>query len=285
MTKLFEDGKDSIIVAEEFVGLADPLKMTDERWEDVAGFLDIQQDVKFIVTYRDFFDWSVSFYTFTMTYGYKNHCKTFQHPSKPSILERNVSAYVNEGSPHHLWSTLRSKLASYNIGDLSVFNFHGKGDLATRFVCSLPNAEAGCEESKNNHILELARPTDVDFLHADLISMAAWKADLYFNKTAIVHHRIKVDRIIQHHVKFNLAKSFIELPLECLGKEELKSLFELSLEHAKDMLGNDFDFESIKQRFEVKVAQKRFCSVNATAVIEDPEWQNFLKNETILGWD
>ena len=41
---------------------------------------------------------------------------------------------------------------------------------------------------------------------------------------------------------------------------ELKSLFEISIEHVKEMLGDGdgFNFELIKQIFQSKVADKRF---------------------------
>jgi len=289
MMKLFEDGAHSILVAEEFVALTTD-NMSDTLWELFAGFLDIQQDVTFLVTYRDYFDWTVSVFTFGLTYLFEKKFKTFLRPQTPSILDMDVqqmhfSTDVMKGSPYKVWSTLRSKVASNNIGDVSVFNYHDGGeDLPTRFVCSLPNTKTACNGSKN-YTLERARVTDLDLLHADQIAMAAWKADLYFNKTAIVNDRVKVNRIIQHYVKYNLGKSFLELPLECMGEAELKAIFELSIEHAKEMLGDDFSSEPIKHRFQEKIAKKRFCSVNATVVVEDPEWQIFLKNETILGWD
>ena len=53
---------------------------------------------------------------------------------------------------------------------------------------------------------------------------------------------------------------------------ELKSLFEISIEHVEEMLGDGdgFNFELIKQIFQNKAVDKRFCSVNATAIVEYP---------------
>ena len=101
---------------------------------------------------------------------------------------------------------------------------------------------------------------DIDLLRAYQMYMSSWKADLYLNKTEIVNNRVKINPIIQHHVKYNLARSFIELPLECMGEVELKSLFEIYIEHVKEMLGDGdgFNFELIKQIFQSKVADKRF---------------------------
>ena len=63
--KLFEDGIDYILVVEEFESLVRP-NMSDALWEMFAGFLDIHPDVKFSVTYSDYFDWTVSRYIFPL---------------------------------------------------------------------------------------------------------------------------------------------------------------------------------------------------------------------------
>jgi hypothetical protein len=80
-----------------------------------------------------------------------------------------------------------------------------------------------------------------------------------------------------------LSSSFLDLPLECMGEEDLQRLLTISIDdHGKHVLGDAFDLDPIKAKFESHVAKRKFCSVNVTAVLDDPGWQAFLRSETLL---
>ena len=94
-----------------------------------AGFLDIHRDLNLSVTYSDYSYWTVARYTFSLEYRFEAKFKTFLHPPTSPILdgsvqERYFSTDIMEGSPYQVWSTLRPKVASNNIGDVSIFNYH-----------------------------------------------------------------------------------------------------------------------------------------------------------------
>jgi hypothetical protein len=67
-----------------------------------------------------------------------------------------------------------------------------------------------------------------------------------------------------------------------MGEEDLQRLLEISIDYGKQMLGDAFDLDKIKAKFESQVAKRKFCSVNVTAILEDPSWQAFLRSETLI---
>jgi hypothetical protein len=279
MQRRQEQGIHTILAAEEFCGL---VETDDSHWAEFAGLLNtIQQQVRFQVVYRHLFDWAVSLYTFMQTWNRK--LSSFSEAPLQSILHKSVQSEAFEGtkgcSPYAIWSAFRSKGAA--IGPVDVFNMHGEGDMPTRFLCSLPNAEAACEGSKELKF-EVARPTDVDILHADRIATAGWESGVYFNSSKVRNKRKEIRKVIQDRVKNVLSSSFLDLPLECMGEEALQRLLEISIDHGKQMLGDAWDLDAMKAKFESHVAKRKFCSVNVTAVLEDPSWQAFLSSETLL---
>jgi hypothetical protein len=61
----------------------------------------------------------------------------------------------------------------------------------------------------------------------------------------------------------------------------LQRLLERSIDMGKQMLGNAWDWDAIKAKFESHTAKKKFCSLNVPAVLEDPSaWQAFLMSDS-----
>ena len=278
-------GIQTILSGEEFCGI---LGLPDDLFQLFANLLDeLEQEVTFQVVYRDFFEWAVSRYSFYELWHFP--VDKFQGRSMASILDDKVVdvfavANTKACSPHDIWAYFNSKLPAFRKKvRVEVFNMHGEGDVGNRYVCSLPNAQNACEASMKNLHLGTSRPTNMNLLHSDRIAAAAWKAEMFYNASMLKTRRREINQVIQDHVQNHLNSSFIDLPLECLSEEQLESLLQVSLRYGEDMLGNDFNAENMKSKFQKQIEQKKFCSVNVSAVLLDPDWQNFLQSERLLG--
>ena len=287
MVERHNDGINTILSAEEFCLLlpinngSDEEKYFDNRWKEFARLLNHvkEQDISFRVFYRHYFDWAVSEYTFCELW---KKPKSFKDKELLSILDAEHMHTVGGCNPFKTWTFIKSKLALFNRTTVEVFNFYGKGDLAQRFICSLPNADEACEGSKKIK-LDVARPTDVDKLHADRIATGAWKQERFSNASAVKHRREYVQEMVREYVTIEKNMTFLDLPLDCLDKHKLADLLDISIQIGKEMLGDVHDVESMMTMFESHASRKKFCSVNVTAVLLDSSWQQFFKNHTLFG--
>lgn len=277
----YDNGINTIFSAEEFCGLLslDPPESNDDhRLRLLANLLnDIPQSITFQVFYRHHFDRALSYYMFMETYG-KQKISTMHQKPMISILDTNL--FEDECTPYNMWKFLQDKLIPLlDRAHLEVFNFHGD-DLAVRYICSLPDAQAACDKSKTLQLAR-ARPTKKDIVHSDRIATAAWEKDMYLNNSSVKNQRKKAREIIIYHVRNNLNMTFLELPTECTPDNVLSELYSLSVRIGREMLGDEFDENHLESKFSVLNSRKEFCSVNVTAVLEDPEWKKFFRNMTI----
>jgi len=273
MVERHNDGIHTILSAEEFCIILpkseEDKKYLENRWKEFARLLNHvkEQNISFRVFYRHYFDWAVSEYTF---YELWKKPKSFQDQELLSIVDAERMHTVGGCNPFTSWAYIKSQLPLFNRTTVDVFNFHGEGDLAQRFICSLPNADEACEGSKKIK-LDVSRPTDVDKLHADRIATGAWKQEMY------------VQEKIQEYVTIEKNMTFSDLPLDCLDEHKLAFLLETSIQVGKEMLGDAHDVESMKKMFEGHIRRKKFCSVNVKAVLLDSSWQQFFKNHALFG--
>jgi len=285
MAYMYKKGINSIISGEEFCGMS----YNDKQWKIFSRLLKIQQEVRFQVVYRHFFDWAISYYSFYEIYNNRKFMNSFSSGKELlSIIDNKVMdetfIFKNKTKchPYALWTMFRRKTILKNIGNVDVFNFHKEGDLATRFICSLPDSKEACESSKTLK-LGIARSTNYDTIHADRIATAAWNAG-YF-KREMVHTRKNIKNAIRKYVRNDLSIQFLDFPselLECMNKEKQEEILQRSIKYGKEMLGdNEFDLEAMKYMFRNYVVKNKFCGVNVTAILQHPSWQKFLKNDLI----
>ena len=274
----------TIISAEEFCGLRQldpPNSDNDDRMQLLANLLNsIPQSITFQVFHRYHFDWALSRYKSGET---NNHQSLNKDPMR-SILDREDifikgdTGMGDDCSPMSMWRFLQDKLIPLlDKGSVESFNFHGD-NLVTRYICNLPEAQAACEKSRTSLHMETARPTNTDILHSDRIAKGAWTKVMYTNTSAARYQRKKIGEIIVDHVRNNLNLLFAELPLECLPKDVLSESLALSIRIGREMLGDESDVESLHSKFSRKKSENKFCSVNVTAVLEDPGWKQFFRD-------
>jgi len=273
-------GINTIISAEEFCGLRLANK---NALQDFVDFLNsIKQTIRFKVVYRDFFEWALS------SHYYYQQIKlpvSFTGKSLFSIghkKSQHIFFGTKECSPYRMWSVLKSILPTFQRAHLDILNFHEKGDLSKRFICSLPHADAACKGS-NRINLEISRSTDYNQIHADRIATAVWRKELFFNSSAVKNRRKEIREVIIDYVHNGLKLSFLELPLNCLEDKQLAALLQISIQSGTEMLGATFNVDAMKAKFDTFLARKKFCSVDVNKVVMEPAWQLFFKNETLFG--
>ena len=80
------------------------------------------------------------------------------------------------------------------------------------------------------------------------------------------------DGIKQFHWQ-QLVKAKLPLPLECESEKGLDALLEESIRIERELVPNFFNETDLRHEFDLAVKQRKYCSVNATAVLGDPEWR------------
>ena len=85
------------------------------------------------------------------------------------------------------------------------------------------------------------------------------------------------------------AKGFVEddLPKECLTKEELTLLLDVSLAYEKILLPDTYasgGSEATREHFGKTLAADKFCSVDIQAVLMEPKWK-FLLEKSRSRWN
>ena len=283
----FNNGVNTILSGEEACLF---LEYTDFLQNFATLLNGIPQQVTFQVVYRHFFEWSLSVYQYHEI-SLKGRASSMEKTPMESILDQSAKNNFLQSpppkcSPHKLWRFLQEQLLPLlDRGSMEVFNFHGdtgeQHDLGTRYICNLPNAQVACQKSKEQLQLGKANPTNTAVLHADRIATAAWNKQLFKDQSGTRTKRGKVCTVIIHRIASDLNWTFPESQLECLSEQELSQSLDLSISIGKEMLGNNLDVEALRSKFLLDKSKRKFCSVNTTAVLEDPGWIEFLRGLTI----
>ena len=202
---------------------------------------------------------------------------------------------------------------SFNV---TIFNFHGddddsdsdseeKEDMVTRFLCQLPRAAATCEAYKNDlkndndannnrssgNSNSRSRSSMKSYSQYDRIAKTAYNnMELFkqFNMTDI--NRLEVVQAIEYRMNTLGMKSYTDLPLDCVGDEELNTLLEMSIQNGRRVFkgrrtGTGTGITTYRQddiirtSFEAYKKRREFCSVDVDSLLKERSWTHFFKHE------
>ena len=195
---------------------------------------------------------------------------------------------------------------SFNV---TIFNFHGdddsdeEEDVVTRFLCQLPRAAATCEAYKNDLKNDAnnnrssgnrSRSSMKSYSQYDRIAKTAYNMKLFkqFNMTDI--NRLEVVQAIEYRMNSLGMKSYTDLPLDCVGDEELNTLLEMSIQNGRRVFkgrrtgtGTETGTgittyrqdDIIRTSFEAYKKRREFCSVDVDSLLKDRSWTHFFKHE------
>lgn len=285
----------AIISAEEF----DAMPQKGERtWESLQyAFSPYLNQTQVIATYRHFHEILLSlYYERTIGQATLNAWNKGAVPYFSTWLEQklNISNF----------GRLKKEIGTFNLVDsfqqhsynVTIFNFHdytmeintnekekkeeASEDLVTRFICGLPNARELCEAYKKDEQDndpgkdKPHRKSQSEYIQYDRIGKIAFDQGLIARDL----RRSDVTDAIEHRVQ-KLQDENVELPFRCCSEKRLKQMLAMSVEEGIDMWKDKIDKKAFRATFEAFVKRRKFCAIDAEALMEDKDWQLFFQNK------
>jgi hypothetical protein len=283
-----------------------------QRPSSEVGLLNIlgAWDPTIVIYYRRFFDWMISAHyqwhhdigigTMESLQG-KVQLIDFIRVFCPRLFSSKKSDSPNDVHldyadltdiqeyTYHIWKRYHD-VPSFQ-DHIKIVNFHD-GHIIKAFYCDVLSAERACK-------LETERLTNSSSFHARSKSSTLY-VDLaigvhWMNTTMLGEEEkepldpLTMNTFVDKGENFRKqmeVKGFVEddLPKECLTKEELTLLLDVSLAYEKILLPDTYatgGSEATREHFAKTVAANKFCSVDIKAVLMDPKWKFlFEKSET-----
>jgi predicted SnoaL-like aldol condensation-catalyzing enzyme len=271
----------SIILSNEILSQT-VTKFTQSFVDDLVESLDDFQ-VVVVVTYRPWFEWVAS----------------LQDQMTKNILVRQREWPGNEGgrridSLHRFMerqlrykrqhTTKRQKypfvdeiipiFCNHSQIDLKIVDIHEDGDFVTNFVCkTLSGATGTCNALKNTNDTIEDRNKAENKLWYDILAVEAYE------KGMVSGSRLRVYNRIRKFQQETLGKTSTDFPKICPPSGFLKRILKESIQAAKRIWPNPARHGRLERRhrrlFARAVEADKFCTINATAVLEDRGWIDF----------
>jgi len=166
-----------------------------------------------------------------------------------------------------------------------MINLHTSDDasILTQFLCDvLDEADYACGRSRQRDILEQTvlntqEAAAVPSLYYDALATAAAEAGMI---DEMAYKRKDIRNAIQVYQEEILGLTADDLPEVCPSREDLEALYQRSLEmerkYMPSLLSDEVEGDlEHRDGFEAKVADNSYCWVDATAILFDPQWQQF----------
>jgi len=209
------------------------------------------------------------------------------------MMEPNQNLFPTPGSTVQVFQE-----NGFNVTVVDMVSFvpgMDEEDLVTRFVCNhLPAADTTCRMLRQRSEPLLSEQNPSLPLHYDFVAVEACGRGYLSRNNGESDTNIPSRQHVRHELRRRqediLGRRANDLPLDCPDQELLQSLsrlsweHELAVHHSSIMTTNEEGEEqnNAKLRFEQSfwnaVEKKKFCTVNETRVLEDPDWVNFLKS-------
>jgi hypothetical protein len=291
--------KHSIILSNENL-----MKFLSKTRDDASLFLDhlvrsLQETggYRFVVlaTYRRFFDWAISVHhegNNVMQSARPAHAKW---PGAggvliPSFIE-TISGTLDTLYSNRWVERAASFFSSHENVTLRIANIH-QGDLEHNIFCNgFPNTtslhKAMCSSDKIS-TGKVRHNQAVHYLWYDAVAVEAYQRGLLLEQKS----RRDIIHAIEEFQEKQLNRSRTDFPMECPTEDLYKKLLEESLRRERFLLPYllDHDEQTSQEEslgalhraaFEKAKLAHTFCTVNATAVLEDVKWIDFFKHMPI----
>jgi len=236
-------------------------------------------DVRILIGYRPYFDFLRSEYN--QLHKYSEAKPNLVHwPSKKKgkaipLLRDSLSQPSFWPSPGDLFDAFREHADKVAIFDIAP-NAHEK-DLTVHFFCDLlEGADSAC--SSQTEAVE-ARG---DAIHSNTAE------ELHFDRIATTAADLGLVSI-QNHTRRNVSKQIHEyldhrgtkvsdLPLLCPSKNLVDELYNRSMVEEMKLFPQRAPNWTVPAIFNETLSKKKLCSVDTEKLLEDPEWQQFLRS-------
>uniref|UniRef100_A0A7S2K215 Sulfotransferase domain-containing protein n=1 Tax=Leptocylindrus danicus TaxID=163516 RepID=A0A7S2K215_9STRA len=265
-------------------------------------------DVSVVIAYRWYFEWIASFYN--EIYEAAGHWPELKKwPGRHGgvaipafgdfldiVLRGDVSSldssreqFINtvhivqgDNAFYHPSFVLREKFRRH-FADVLIFDIHDfEGDLTANFLCRVLNVKHTCAAQITKSEMEQVKSRNLSVdLHYDILVVAAYEAGYLLNQNLKRMDVVAKAKDRQENLGFS-AKDF---PMKCLFPSQEEKLLKLSIKYERDIFPerfqNDHDAkkreDALKNGFAKSIAKNKFCSIDATKVLNDEGWKLFFK--------
>ena len=244
------------------------LNARHQFWKDFAKSLQPDYNILIIMTYRNYFDWIYSWYVERNEHFDRPKLRSFKGsrtiPS-PEMYYRNANSNRMRYFPHALLQQFSKKQKI----STKVLNMDHTTDMKREFFCNgLPSSLGLC-----HNIAELKKDKNIspDYLCYDILATNAHNRNL----TTSNNRREVFKEIKQRQEEKGL--SCQDFPQACPSDDFYNKLFNFSMNIHYKIFPNDNKTIEVFYKEKFQKSKLKFCSVNATAVLMQDEWRNFLK--------
>jgi hypothetical protein len=268
---------------------------TTRFWKFLQHQLRNRYHIRIIMVYRRYYEWLMSIKNQGDKYSLGRRNMKLWPPDGPEKepifpqLQRWMRNTTEIPSPYtpEMHQVYRHELSL----DTVLLNMHNNhDDLLEDFLCtSLVGAVHTCNEYRqairnatSTRYRYTSNPSENPF--CDQIAYRAYQQGIIRDLRG---HRKGADRLFFNEIisrrlaKLNMTR--YDLPLVCPSRSEVQQLLDRSLFHEQKFMPEFFQSidgrPKLEEKFWKDVNQKKFCSVNTTAVLEQEDWIRFLQTQ------
>lgn len=243
-------------------------------------------DVQIILTYRRFFEWSLSWYMQSKRNSWEKWLRPKKDGSRQDhknfatfLASTNLSSYATSMTRYIINPYLFYK-DHFNV---TLINMHaGNGDSLDNFFCNpVVNTPHTCKLRQRNelHIQNLNQMRGI-FEGYDEIAVAAFKARLIDPRRI---SRTTARKLIRSHQEKILNLTAADFALTCPTQHQLNTLLEVSMKIEREYFPEFFESDQgeieLRKKFDDMVARSQFCSIDTDKVLVDPVWKKLFRSK------
>ena len=265
------------------------MNLKDKFWNEFALSLQPYQLV-ILITYRNFFDWIYSYYTQQYKFFGRPLLSKWPEngghpiPSPEEYVAENLLEYndtyllykkeINFYSRKYFPDKLMEAFSNISSISMKIINMDTADDVKKLFFCDgLPSSFHMCN-LVDKISLSLKKNEAPDYIWCDMLTTKA-REDGFISSTTINRKDI-TNAIRKHQEKKNL--SCFDFPKKCPSNHFYDTLFEKAMELHYKVFPDDAGHDNVESMYREKFerSKSKFCTLNATAVLDDSEWREFL---------
>jgi len=180
-------------------------------------------------------------------------------------------------SPAQIYELIREHGFEILLVDMNEISSNGE-NFINEIVCRrVPGLVSTCKALRQTQVGKNKGPRNPSLpLHYDFVAVEACQSGL-INGTLV--SREEVRNAMQRRQEEELGLGSNALPLDCPGEDLMVKILKISTEHEQRLRDKDWSNET-KGLHEIGFRKaagegRKFCSVNATRVLEDETWRRF----------
>jgi hypothetical protein len=287
----FEDRtRTHIILSDEKISEAQmkwwSVERTETLWNILREQLGQTYNFQVVMVYRRYYEWLASVKNQGDKYSLgRRGIKSWNGPAKEAIYPHLMRWMQNTSqipSPYlpEMYDLYTNRLRL----PVSLLNMHDGTDVLEQFLChTLHDATHTCQAYRDNPALYQSNSNPSENHFYDRIAYDAYHRGLVRD---LRDWRKGADRLFHNEMigrrMQRLHKTPWDLPLQCPSKDQVLPLLETSKRLEREFLPDFYQSphgeQALAMKFWKDVDNRKFCTVDTKAVLDQPYWQTFLHN-------